>query len=68
MAAHRRSLIPSERVDSRPMDDYFEELAARCRAKALETEDAEERDRLEEAAAAYEGHAIPPSGEKLAEP
>lgn len=50
------------------MDDYFEELAARCRAKALETEDAEERDRLEESAAAYEGKAIPPSGEKLAEP
>lgn len=49
-------------------DERMEELAARARSRAAETEDPVERDRLEEAAAAYEGHAIPPSGAPLEDP
>jgi hypothetical protein len=43
-------------------DEKMAELAAQARARAAATEDPEERARLEEAAAAYDGHAIPPSG------
>lgn len=49
-------------------DEKMEQLAARSRARAAETEDPVERARLEEAAAAYEGHAIPPSGALIEDP
>ena len=44
------------------------ELAVKAHARAAETDDPEERDRFEEAAAAYEGNAIPPSGAPLPDP
>lgn len=49
-------------------DAKMGELAARARARAAETEDPDERARLEEAAAAYEGHSIPPSGALIEDP
>lgn len=49
-------------------DEKMAQLAVRARARAAATDDPEERARLEQAAAVYEGRSIPPSGALIEDP